>query len=138
MGKYQPLADHLATLKTDTWRPSLKELEAVLGFELPKTARSQPSWWSNEGAEGRPHKKAWLDAGWTVENPDLGSGLVTFRRKPGEAAAPPAIKEAVKAYDSRKRAAKVGKAAIGGGIVAALVGVASGVSAFLLGRRRKT
>lgn len=78
MSKYQPLADHLAGLSADEWRASFAEVEAVLGFPLPKTASASGVWWSNEG--DKPHKQAWLAPGWRVADIDRRDAKVVFER----------------------------------------------------------
>jgi hypothetical protein len=82
MGKYQPLSERLAGHPGDEWRASFAEIEEVLGFPLPKAARSQ-AWWANSG--DRPHSRAWMGPGWRAEM-DRASGAVTFRRPVSEAA----------------------------------------------------
>ena len=56
-----------------------REIEDVLGFALPASARSYPAWWENDPSPGR-HSSAWLLAGWKTEEVDLGGEKVTFRR----------------------------------------------------------
>lgn len=92
MSKYEPLSARLADQSRAEWRATFPELEKVLGFALPKAARSRP-WWKS-GA----HAKAWSDVGWTVAEVDPAAGLVTFRRTASAAepaaaapAAPPAM-----------------------------------------------
>src|SRR5579875_516330 len=82
MSKYQPLADFLNHLEADEWRPTFMELERLLGAELPKSARKQETWWSNDSKAGK-HAEAWIGAGWTTERPDLEKEQVTFRRAGG-------------------------------------------------------
>lgn len=78
MSKYYGLGQHLAALRLDQWRPTFREIEAVLGFSLPASARTYPAWWSN--GSGMPQSSEWLDTGWRTEELDLGSERVTFRR----------------------------------------------------------
>jgi hypothetical protein len=85
MSKYQPLADHLSGLSADEWRASFAEVEAVLGFPLPKTATTHGTWWSNE--DDKPHKRGWLDAAWRVADVDRREGKVVFERAGRSAAA---------------------------------------------------
>jgi len=79
MSKYDPLRDHLSALEEDTWRARFSEIEAVLGFSLPRSAYSYPAWWSND-ATGHSHSLAWLDAGWKTEQVDVGGQTLSFRR----------------------------------------------------------
>lgn len=89
MSKYQPLADHLRRLSADEWRASFAEVEAVLGFPLPKSASTQGAWWSNEN--DKPHKTAWLDTGWRVADVDRREGKVVFERLVKRPASPVAV-----------------------------------------------
>lgn len=89
MSKYEPLSRRLRGHPADEWRASFSEIEDVLGFPLPKTARTSRSWWGN--AEDKPHAKAWTGSGWAAGDVDPAAGLVTFRR--GDIA--PATVEAV-------------------------------------------
>jgi hypothetical protein len=79
MSKYNPLTARLAGHAGPEWRASFAEIEAVLGFPLPKGARSGRVWWRNTGAQ--PHQRAWTAAGWEVGDVDHTGGLVTFRRR---------------------------------------------------------
>src|SRR5271165_1633156 len=78
MSKYEPLSTRLAADAGPKWRASFAELEAVLGFPLPKRARSAQSWWSNSGSE--PHQRAWILNGWEVDRVDIPGGHVTFHK----------------------------------------------------------
>lgn len=89
MGKYQPLTDRLAASPADEWSTSFAELERLLGFPLPKAARSGRKWWANDLDKG--HSRAWAAHGWGVGEVDPASGRVVFRRT---AAAEPAAEEA--------------------------------------------
>jgi len=89
MSKYQPLSDRLRGHPADEWRASFTEIEDVLGFPLPKGARSGRAWWGNDDA--RPHSRAWASQGWQAHEVDPAIGFVTFRR--GEIS--PAAVEAV-------------------------------------------
>jgi hypothetical protein len=78
LSKYDLLGQHLAALRLDQWRPTFREIEAVLGFSFPASARIYPAWWSN--GSGTRQSAAWLDVGWRTEDLALGSERVTFRR----------------------------------------------------------
>ncbi len=80
MSKYQNLEEYLCGFPTGQWRPKFKEVEKLLGFSLPASARKYPAWWSND-AKGHSHARSWLDAGWCTENLDILGERVTFRRK---------------------------------------------------------
>jgi hypothetical protein len=78
MSKYNPLSARLAGHAGPEWRASFAELEEVLGFPLPKGARTGRNWWRNDAAA--PHARAWSGAGWEAGDVDHVAGLVTFRK----------------------------------------------------------
>lgn len=73
MSKYKPLSDRLAGHGSHEWRASFAEIEEVLGFPLPKSARSSGSWWGDS-------KRAWREHGWRADDIDHSGGYVTFKR----------------------------------------------------------
>lgn len=78
MSKYSPLSARLARHAEPQWRASFAELEDVLGFPLPKGARSGKAWWKNDATA--PHARAWIDGGWETGEVDHAGGVVTFRK----------------------------------------------------------
>jgi hypothetical protein len=78
MNKYQPLAERLAGRSENEWLATFSELEAVLGFPLPKAARTTRGWWGNDPA--RSHARAWAAQGWQVGDVDHTAERVLFRR----------------------------------------------------------
>lgn len=95
MSKYNPLADRLAAHPGDEWGASFSELEAVLGFALPKAAQSSRAWWGND--PDKSHSRAWAAQGWQVGDVDPAAQRVVFRRGAGsgavltQAARPPPV-----------------------------------------------
>jgi hypothetical protein len=87
MSKYQPLSRRLSGQPGDEWPASFSELERVLGFALPKAARTSRAWWG----EDRSHSRAWTAHGWAAGDVDLVAERVTFRRS---AASPATIVQA--------------------------------------------
>jgi hypothetical protein len=79
MSKYEGLSQFLTETRGSIQRLTFSEIERVLGFKLPKSAYEYPAWWSNNPT-GHSHSRAWIDAGWRTEAPDLGSQKVTFCR----------------------------------------------------------
>lgn len=55
------------------------DFEKLIGEKLPVSAYQHRSWWVNDPSNNL-HSIAWLRAGWTVEDVDLSSQSVTFRR----------------------------------------------------------
>ena len=52
LGKYAPLYRHLSASCGAEWCASFCEVETILGFLLPDSARLQSSWWSNRKKGG--------------------------------------------------------------------------------------
>lgn len=77
MSKYNPLSKRLQGHPGDEWRASFSEIEEVLGFPLPKTARTGKAWWSADAE--KPHSRAWAGQGWQADVDHAGEA-VTFRR----------------------------------------------------------
>lgn len=87
MSKYEPLRTHLSGLHGDEWRATFADVEAILGFPLPDSARQHSAWWSNN-RQGSRHSSAWLDAGWRAEELSLTARRVVFRRGVAAPSAP--------------------------------------------------
>lgn len=79
--KYEVLKRHLeGAYDREELRMAFDEIEAVLGFALPRSAREHQAWWSNTRI-GHTHAAAWLDAGWKTSALDLAGRRVTFLRE---------------------------------------------------------
>jgi hypothetical protein len=77
--KYLSLGEYLLDHKKDCIRLSFVEIEEILGFPLPKSARKFRTWWTND----RTHSHAengWLSFGWRVSNINLVNESVQFNR----------------------------------------------------------
>lgn len=79
-GKYAPLFRHLAALDTHRWPATFREVEAILGFSLPNSARIHRPWWSNQANSGHSHALAWHAAGWKTCAVDLAEESLMFER----------------------------------------------------------
>lgn len=80
-GKYAPLYRLLRARAGREWRVSFAELEAVLGFALPESARVHRPWWSNQrNGGGHGHALAWQVAGWKTRAVDLERETLVFER----------------------------------------------------------
>ena len=85
-GKYQRLYAYLCDLAIQERRASFREIESILGFDLPASARLHRPWWSNpRGGNGHSHALAWSAAGWETAEVDLDAETLLLRRKPPEA-----------------------------------------------------
>ena len=81
-GKYQRLFTHLGSLSAQEWKTSFAEIESVLGFELPASARLHRPWWANQrGSNGHSQALAWTVAGWETADVDMEGETLSFRRK---------------------------------------------------------
>jgi hypothetical protein len=81
-GKYAPLYRHLVELKKDEWLATFREVERILGFSLPDSARIHRPWWANQGERGgHSHALAWEMAGWETSQVDMAGERLTFLRK---------------------------------------------------------
>lgn len=85
MSKYSPLTGHLEGLDRDTWKARFEDIEAILGFTLPQSARQYREWWGNDAQNGR----AWRAAGWRTGDVDVAKGTITFSRRETTAAEMP-------------------------------------------------
>lgn len=79
MSKYAPLTRHLAARNQARIQIDFAELERLLGFSLPPSARKHRAWWSNNPSNS-VMTKAWLAAGYQSEQVDLEAERLTFAR----------------------------------------------------------
>ncbi len=85
-GKYQRLYTHLCSFTTQEWRATFSEIESIIGFELPASARLHRPWWSNQtGGNGHSQALAWSAAGWETAEVDMDAETLLLRRKPTKA-----------------------------------------------------
>lgn len=85
VNKYQRLANHLASLPTSPWVTTFAEVEAVMGEELPFSAREHRPWWANSGTHSQ--SAAWMAVGWKTARVDLAAETVEFHRSDAVGAA---------------------------------------------------
>ena len=78
-GKYAPLNAFLAAQTALPLTLSFRQVEVVLGFELPRSAITRLEWWGNEEPTSTRHVQslAWTTAGLKA-SPDLVDQNVTF------------------------------------------------------------
>lgn len=87
MSRYQPLADFLAAKKTHEWNATFSDIEARLGFPLPKSAYTYPAWWANQVGSGHSQTRGWRSVGWRTTALDLERRRVRFEREHNAVAA---------------------------------------------------
>ena len=78
-GKYAPLAMWLMSDSRDRIEATFEELEEVLGFPLPPSARKHAAYWSG-GQPGSTAGNAIRDAGWHARNLDVRAGRLVLER----------------------------------------------------------
>ena len=81
-GKYQRLYTHLGGLTKQEWRTTFREIESIIGFPLPPSARLHRPWWSNQSrGSGHSQALAWGAAGWETAEVDMDAETLLLRRK---------------------------------------------------------
>ena len=80
--KFDLLRNHLKYRASFTNRITLSfaKIEGIISDNLPFAAIRNENWWTNTNSA---HARAWLNAGWKVENVSLKDRNVTFMRMPG-------------------------------------------------------
>jgi hypothetical protein len=78
--KYGGLGNHLKFRGafTKLVRLSFARIDGLIGSNLPMSAYRDEAWWSNSPSTA--HAKAWLDAGWDVQEVNLKEGCVVFKK----------------------------------------------------------
>lgn len=76
--KYKPLADYLSKTGNDKITLTFSEIENILGFKLPKSARKHRAIWAND----RSHSlsKGWLPVQYRSYSPDMKDEIVNFKK----------------------------------------------------------
>ena len=81
-GKYAPLYEYLMGLEVSECHMTFAQLEQVLGFSLPNSARVHRPWWANQGEKGgHSHALAWEVAGWMTTQVDMAGETLKFVKK---------------------------------------------------------
>ncbi len=83
MSKYFPLQNFLTRLKGETKKISFSDIEEILEFSLPASARKYPAWWANQ--EHSVQSSSWLKAGLITHDLDLANETVMFTKSSFEA-----------------------------------------------------
>lgn len=79
MSKYEALTKHLSKRAERRVPMSFADLEKLLGFPLPSSARAHRPWWANS-VHGHVQARGWLDAGFQSEQVDLEKERLVFVR----------------------------------------------------------
>ena len=102
-GRYQRLYSHLCSLPDREWRLSFADIEAVLGFELPGSARMHRPRWSNQ-IDGHSQAIAWMAAGWETAEVDVRGETLLFRRRHTNTIRRPSLDEVWPVHSRRRLA----------------------------------
>jgi hypothetical protein len=80
VSKWTGLEGHLKfrSAFTNTVKLTFARIDGLIGSNLPMAAYRDVSWWSNTSSS--IHAKAWLDAGWDVQEVNLKEGYVVFKK----------------------------------------------------------
>ena len=63
---------------TDTVKLKFARIDGLIGGNLPMAAYRDQAWWSNTSSS--LHAKAWLNAGWEVQEVNFKEGYATFKK----------------------------------------------------------
>ena len=81
MALYDPLYKWLRPNSANNISVTFDQIEAILEFKLPDTARARPQWWANEVGDTRHVQcRAWMDAGFQTRNLNLAKESVEFAK----------------------------------------------------------
>jgi len=80
MGKYSKLGVHLKNSEKTILKLTFDEVGSILGFPLPKSARTYPAWWANNADSHTHTLDGWLAMGWKARV-DLTNQIVVFHQK---------------------------------------------------------
>jgi len=80
VSKYDGLESHLKfrAAFTRLVKVSFARIDGLIGSNLPISAFRDEAWWSNSSSSA--HAKAWLNAGWEVQEVNLKEGFVVFKK----------------------------------------------------------
>lgn len=74
--KYEPIKDYLMNCRSNRIQLTYDEIEKIIKKSLPDSAYKYREWWANGG---HSQADAWLDAGWKVEEVNLGKSVVFIK-----------------------------------------------------------
>ena len=75
--KYDPLKAHLCQIEKNRIHLTFSQIEDILSFSLPYSAKNHRAWWANGSHD---HAAAWLDAGYRVGEVNFNRQYVVFVR----------------------------------------------------------
>lgn len=80
MSRYEPLSKYLSNRPDVEWQADFRDIEQILGFPLPNSARRYTAWWANQQGAGHSQVRGWRDVGWRTAAVDLNRECVRFER----------------------------------------------------------
>jgi hypothetical protein len=97
---YSKLNQYLQHKDQDMLRLSFKEIENILGSELPPSAYEHRAWWANSANHSHA-QYGWIQAGYETASVDLDSQQVSFLRQQKTVRAPsPAYQKSMRLENS--------------------------------------
>ncbi len=80
-GRYKPLHQYLQSRYADRLVLTFAQIEDLLGFTLPDSARADEEWWANKDPTDLPphHSRSWTLASRTA-TPNLQAQTIVFER----------------------------------------------------------
>jgi hypothetical protein len=78
--KYGPLKKYLVGRTEPEIRLSFGEIERIIGFQLPDSARRYRPWWANEQSGRHVQTAGWMEAGRRTANVNFTAETVDFVR----------------------------------------------------------
>jgi len=79
MGKYSKLGVYLQNSPDSIVKLTFKDVENILGFNLPASAKEHQAWWANSGGSHTQAIDGWLSMGWKA-SVDLNEQFVIFTK----------------------------------------------------------
>ena len=79
VGKYDPLRRFLSKVDGSEWAATFDQVEQILGFRLPASARKWRPWWANV-ENGPSQTRAWAATGWKTRHVNLLEETLVFVR----------------------------------------------------------
>ncbi|MCK4736268.1 MAG: hypothetical protein KAT65_27695, partial [Methanophagales archaeon] len=97
IGKYERLGKYLNGLKEKEVTLTFEQIEYILGFQLPSSARQYPAWWANDKTHSHA-VKGWLNCGWQSRNLNFSEEIVQFFQVNKKAELKPEIPITIERY----------------------------------------
>jgi predicted DNA-binding protein (MmcQ/YjbR family) len=82
-GKYSSLETYLRELPSTQAEVTLSfaQIEKIINSKLPASAYEDNRWWEHETEGNHMNKRAWVTAGWRVDEVDVKKKRAKFKRE---------------------------------------------------------